>query len=510
MRVLETSGLVDQVQLEEILTPRSGIVLERAGTASGRFDLEEGPFHHYQRTVAVTDAGEGRFSVDQRVEVALAVPYWGWLFGPPIRRALRHLGPVAAGRHPWWAPPDRLDTEAASTLAALALLSVILGYATILISQTITFAAHEFGTGKTAQGVALAAVRFDLLLSFPLVTLTDRRGRRRLLLVASVAACIATALTAVTPSLPLFIATQVPARGLLTAAGVIVSIVAAEEMPAGARAYAISLLASAGALGAGLAIALLPLADVGEGGWRILFAVGLLGVFPVIRLARHLPESRRFRVPHAEVSLAGHGRRLWLLAMSGLLIALFTTPAGWFLNEYLRDERGFSAARISLFTVLTGIPGGLGIVIGGRLADTRGRRGVGAIAIVAGVGATTLMFIATGWPIWAWSAVGSVLGAATVPALGVYGPELFPTSLRGKANALIGVAGRIGSVTGLIAVGVIATSRNFGQAMALMAIGPMALAILIIAVYPETAHRALEELNPEDATDTGDAERAGD
>jgi hypothetical protein len=65
-------------------------------------------------------------------------------------------------------------------------------------------------------------------------------------------------------------------------------------------------------------------------------------------------------------------------------------------------------------------------------------------------------------------------------------------------------------VTGLIAVGVIATSRNFGQAMALMAIGPMALAILIIAVYPETAHRALEELNPEDATDTGDAERAGD
>jgi hypothetical protein len=32
-----------------------------------------------------------------------------------------------------------------------------------------------------------------------------------------------------------------------------------------------------------------------------------------------------------------------------------------------------------------------------------------------------------------------------------------------------------------------------------MALGPLALAVLILVAYPETAGRELEELNPEDA-----------
>ncbi|MDQ1438449.1 MAG: hypothetical protein QOK43_2078, partial [Acidimicrobiaceae bacterium] len=98
--------------------------------------------------------------------------------------------------------------------------------------------------------------------------------------------------------------------------------------------------------------------------------------------------------------------------------------------------------------------------------------------------------------------VASIIGGATVPALGVYGPELFPTSLRGKANGLIFALGRIGSVVGLVAVGVL--SKRIGTlppAFALMAFGPAALVVLILVGYPETAGRELEELNPEDAAD---------
>jgi hypothetical protein len=203
--------------------------------------------------------------VVQTITAELAIPYWGWLFAIPFRRQLAQLTPAAGRPAPWWAPPDRLDTEAAVTLAALALLAAVLGYATILLSQTITFAADEFHAGTTAQGVALAAVRFDVLLSFPLVALTDRRGRRRLLLVAAAAASVVTALGALAPSLPALIVTQVPARGLLTASAVIVTIMLAEEMPAGARAYAVSIVAMAGALGGGLCVLLLPLADIGHG-----------------------------------------------------------------------------------------------------------------------------------------------------------------------------------------------------------------------------------------------------
>lgn len=497
VRPIVTEREVDDACVTAVLTPRSGLVRERAA-ADGFFELDEGPFTHYQRRVTVTPRGDGRHLVRQVIDADLAIPYFGWLFRGPYRGALARLEPDE-GRAPWWAPPDRLDAEAATTLAALAVLSMVLGYATILLSQTITFAADQFGADKAAQGIGLAAIRFDLLLSFPLVALTDRRGRRGVLLTATAAACVVTALGALTTSLPTLIATQVPARGLLTATAVIVTIMAAEEMPAGARAYAVGLLTMAGAGGGGLAVLLLPVADTGDGGWRILFAIALFGLLPVAHLRRYLPESRRFRAPHARARLTGHGRRLWLLAISALLLSAFFTPASYFVNEFLREDRGFSATRISLFTVLTITPGAIGIVVGGRLADVRGRRGIGAIALVGGVATTVLMYVTIGWPLWAWSTISSIVGAATVPALGVYGPELFPTALRGQANAIIGVVGRAGSVIGLLLVGFIASNHSFGTAMAAVAVGPIILAVLVITMYPETAHRSLEDLNPEDA-----------
>jgi len=101
--------------------------------------------------------------------------------------------------------------------------------------------------------------------------------------------------------------------------------------------------------------------------------------------------------------------------------------------------------------------------------------------------------------VWAWSAGGSIVGAATVPALGVYGPELFPTKLRGKANGIITALGRAGGVLGLLAAGFLSTRLgSLGPALAVLSIGPAALAVLILVAYPETAHRELEDLNPED------------
>jgi predicted MFS family arabinose efflux permease len=287
---------------------------------------------------------------------------------------------------------------------------------------------------------------------------------------------------------------------------VLLGIVAAEEMPSGSRAFAVTLLSAAGALGAGLCLVALPLADTGEGGWRLVMVASVL-LLPLVHLvARHLPESRRYDATHADVGMAGHGRRFWLLAASAFLLAIFTAPASQLLNEFLRDEEGFSALRITVFGILTNTPGGIGLVIGARMADGRGRRGVGAVGLAGGTVLTVAMVLVGGWPMWALSASAAVVGAMVVPALGVYGPELFPTSLRGRANGAIAILAVTGSVIGLTTAGRLSeTWDGLGPALALLSIGPLLMAVLVLVAYPETAHRELEELNPEDLLTSSEA-----
>jgi MFS family permease len=96
------------------------------------------------------------------------------------------------------------------------------------------------------------------------------------------------------------------------------------------------------------------------------------------------------------------------------------------------------------------------------------------------------------------------VAAAGIPALGVYGPELFPTSLRGSTGGLLTLAGVAGSAAGLLAAGFLAEELGgFGPALAPLAAGPLIVAVLVLLAYPETARRSLEELNPEDAPPPG-------
>jgi MFS family permease len=200
--------------------------------------------------------------------------------------------------------------------------------------------------------------------------------------------------------------------------------------------------------------------------------------------------------------MAGHGQRFWLLAVSAFLLALFTAPAAQLLNEFLRDEEGFSALRITFFSLLTNTPGGIGLVVGGRWADIRGRRRVGAFGVVGGTILTVAMVVLGGWAMWFLSVAAAIVGAMVVPALGVYGPELFPTSLRGRANGTIAILAVTGSVIGLNVAGHL-TDRwgSLGPALAALSIGPLLMAALVLLKFPETAHRELEELNPEDRLD---------
>ncbi len=516
MRTTTTTFEVDDAGLAAVRAPRDDLVLERA-TGDDRFACESGPFEQYERRVRVEDLGDGRHRVTETTTWVLGIPIWGVLFRPLVKRQIaRHEAPPtpAAGTGaeyprptddrpggPWWSPPARLDLRSSQVLSRLCGLSLLAGYLGTVLTQTITYAADEFEASKSAQGGTLAAVRLGVLLSVALLALADRRGRQKLLLVCAVGGSLAGGATALAPNLVVLGATQTFSRAFSTALGLLIAVVAAEEMPSGGRAYAASVLAMTGALGAGVAVMLLPVADVTEPAWRLLYLVPVLAIPLFVRIGRRLPESRRFTRPHRRSTMVGHRMRLLLLAASSFFALVFFAPNTQFQNDFLRDEHGFTAIQITLFTLLTNTPGGIGIVVGGRLADTRGRRLVGAVGTIGGATLLGLRFLVGGPFLWVLSIAGTIVAAVTVPALAVYGPELFPTSLRGKANGFISVAGVAGSAVGLLLAGRLADHYGrLGPGLAMLAIGPFVVAALVMAFYPETAHLELEDLNPEDAS----------
>ena len=522
-----------------------------------------GPFQRYRRTVHILERRDNECLVRQHISYRLSVPVWGWFITPLANRELRR--PRSDGTQPFWAPAERLDPRAGQVLGVLCLLSVVAGYLGTLLSQTITFAFDEFDAGLATQGNTLTAVRVGVLLALALVALADRRGRRPVLLFSAVAGCVVAAAGAVAIGVWSYGASQMVSRSLSTAMFVLLLVIAAEEVPAGARAYAVSVLTLSAGLGSGMVVWLLPLADLGLRAWRILFLAPLLALPLVLFCARRLPESRRFtpratvgsgsvaQVPAdpdpvsadrddsdttsprsdsdpAEATAARleptadptapvaarpadgaargnaysehrtrRARRLFLLGCGALLFSLFAAPASQFLNEFLRSERSFSAGNISVFQLSVNTPAAIGVLIGGRFSDIWGRRRIGALGLAAGAAFTVLRYAEGGWPMWMWGVLASIFGAASVPVMGAFGAELFGTSNRAGSNGLITVMGVVGSMVGLQIVGRFTDAGGeFGHVFAMIAGAPLVVALLILFVFPETAWRELEDLNPED------------
>jgi MFS family permease len=129
---------------------------------------------------------------------------------------------------------------------------------------------------------------------------------------------------------------------------------------------------------------------------------------------------------------------------------------------------------------------------------------VGATGISVGTVLIALSFVVDGVAMWASALVGGIFAAALVPTITVYGPELFPTSLRGRANGIVSMTAMGGSVIGLVAAGQLETALgSFGRTLTVLAVAPLIMAVVVLAWFPETARRELEDLNPEDRAAEG-------
>jgi putative MFS transporter len=427
------------------------------------------------------------------------------------------LGPR---RRPRWLPPMRIGppvpfTERqAAHLTTVSAAMALASFGGSLFTQDLDYIGDAFHASDRRLGIALAVARVGVVVAVVAGIAADRVGRRRIFLASTVGVCIVSGVSALAPSLALFTVPQVVSRGLFNACLSLSTILVIEAAPERARAWAGGMLGLAASTGFALGVLLLPLSDLGRQAWRIHYALVFCGLALLPGMARRLGESPRFeRVLTSDgLSRSGaasmrrvvehrYGRRFVVLALLTYALQVFTAPASQFGNRYLRHERGFSGFDITVFrTVTAGVTGLVGVLIGSRLAETKGRRSVALVCSVIAIVTTMVFYTTGGISLWVANTIGTVAGGMAVPAVASFGTELFPTDARGTANGLLTVVGVLGSATGLVLAGVLRDPLDsLGRSIAVLGVVPIVAVVALLHRLPEASGHELDELSPSEA-----------
>lgn len=375
------------------------------------------------------------------------------------------------------------------------------GFDFLALSQILPALSEEFHLDKAGAGWVIAICNIGTVLSWGLVRLADRIGRRPVLTLTIVGYTIATLASGLAPTLVLFVAAQLLARMFLLAEWGISMVYAAEEFPADRRGVAIGVVQTASAVGSIACAAVVP-ALTTQFGWRSVFFVG---VIPLVLLAfarSSLEETRRFKERTTEapagvfaVWSTGHARRIVQLGLIWAATYACTQTSIAFWKEFAISERGFDDQKVGLALAVASI-GALPLLASlGKILDHFGRRPgavlVYVLTIVGVVGSYTLH---GQWPL-TFALVFGVFGASAVPlVLNAWSTELFPTEIRSEAYGWANyILGRSAYVVAPLLAGLAAERVGWGPAIASTALGPAVALVLILAWMPETRGQELEE-----------------
>lgn len=370
------------------------------------------------------------------------------------------------------------------------IIGFVAGYAGSQMPHTLPFARAALGLTEGEMSAVFAIVRAASLLGVLFAMSADTRGRRRPVLAAFTLMLVGSLATALIPSVAAYAISQAIVRIALIAISALMLVLVAEELQPSVRAFGIGIFGLSGSLGVGLGLLLLPIAESNADAWRVLFGLAALALLVLPLLARFLPESRAFapapRIPFVKALGMGLSKHFWPLAAISFFIAAFSSPAFDFVLERLINDLQWdtSAARF-LLIVFSGL-GAIGLLVGGRAADTFGRRPTTVAALAIGlVGGVGFYLLDSGWFL-AVSIFLATLGATMLtPSFGAQRSELFPTRVRATANAWVTNAAIVGSIVGF-GVGAVLIDR-FGLAPTVSTLGAgLLISIVLVLRLPET------------------------
>lgn len=379
-------------------------------------------------------------------------------------------------------------------------------YCGALLTHTVQFVAKTFGASDAELGTLFAITRAGTLIGVIGSFLADRHGRRLILLASAIGASMTSVASAFAPNIVVLGALQLFSRGFLQLAGVVGLIAVTEEAPEGSRAWSIGIATILGSAGFALGAVLLPIAETSAEAWRVLYGIGGLGFLLLPSISRRLTETQRFtsmggrmkKATAREVIDRTYGGRFAVVAATNFLMGMLAAPSSQFMNRYLAEARGYSAGGIlAIRAFAQGLPALFAVFIGGRMAESSGRKPVAARATVVMAIATSAFYLADGPAMWTMLLVSSVAGGLSGPALVAFNTELFPTEVRGRAGAALLTAAVAGSVAGLlIAGGLAAPLGGVGKGVALTSIGAVVVGLFLIKRLPEAKGRLLDEVSP--------------
>lgn len=340
-----------------------------------------------------------------------------------------------------------------------------------------------------------AALELGSLIGLPIAMLADQRGRRRLLAAAVAGFSLAGLASAAAPGLAWLAGARLLAVAFETVAGAVATALVVEEVAADRRGVAVAAITVTAGLGTGLTTLLYP---VLAARWRLLYLLTGTGVLAALALIRLLPESRAWTASRPErlplrVLLEQRWRwRLAVAAGSAALGAVFFSPAGLLVALFGSRQLLLSPAAISAVVVVSGLASAPAFLLGGRLSDHWGRRGL-AVTLSVLTAVFAVLTFAGGAPLyWSGNIAWSFLASAGVPVLGAWYGELFPTRARASSEASTAVAASLGGIAGLQLVG--AAQPRLGLGPSLMAAGlPALAAAALLAFLPETRGEPLPD-----------------
>jgi MFS family permease len=423
----------------------------------------------------------------------------------------------SAPNNPWWIWPllgrvPDVPAEKIQLLGVIALALLFESYDQAMLTAALKQIAETFAVAESELGNLLGRIYVGSVPAFLLIPFADRFGRRRLFLLSLIGLSLATGLSGLAQSVDQFVALQMVSRTFMVTCAATAFVIVTEEFPAAHRGWGIGMLSALATLGYGLGLLAFAAIDVIPFGWRSLYAAGIVPLLLLPRFRRRIPETSRFVAQAGRLrggsplsgwwqplgSLAArHPLRASGVATIGLLAAAGHAAGFSFAAFFVQTDHGWSPGRYTAMAVVAGAVGIVGHPWAGRMADQRGRRGVG-FALLSSFPLLALAFYHG--PVWVLPVVWIPLiftmsGGDTI--LRAIAAELFPTSERGTASGLLQLAEAIGRSGGLFLVAWATPDGASNTPMVSLVVFASLAAGLLLLPLPETGRRELEEISPE-------------